>query len=230
MSLLDENRPTNPAKHFINTKNGGLSYYDKETQSDVAVPTPFEFVVLDTCATVKGWSGSQDTGIWSNEVKRIGEQPFNVRTQNGPVASGLWKDIKDEVKADGGNFYSVIYLAAQGREGLETQALLLKGAALNAWVEFSKKTNLKTNKVVLSGWSDAKKGSVSYKVPVFEAVKLEDGELTEAKERAVELKQYHDEYFSYNPDKHNQETSAQKDKVITDVDDDEPINLDDIPF
>lgn len=229
MSLLDDDRPQNPAQHFINAKNGALSYYDKESQENVEVPTPFEFVVLDQLATVKGWSNEHDTGVWSNEVKRVGEQPFNVRTKNGLVASGLWKDIKDEVKADGANFHAVIYLAAKGREGLETQALLLKGAALNAWVEFTKKNNLKTNKVVLSDWSDAKKGSVNYKVPVFSAVPLEDGELEEAKERAKELKAYHEQYFSYNPDKHNEEQASQKDTVIEDIGD-EPINLDDIPF
>lgn len=229
MSLLDDNRPTNPAKHFINVKNGGLSYYDKEEGQDVAVATPFEFIVLDQLATVKGWSGSEDTGMWSNEVKAVGKDQLNIRTKNGIVASGVWKDIKDEVKAEGGNFHAVIYLAAKGREGLETQALLLKGAALNAWVEFTKKTNLKTHKVVLAEWADAKKGSVKYKVPVFTAVPMEDGELDQAKERAVELRDYHNEYFSYNPDKHNQETAQQKDVVIEDIDD-EPINLDDIPF
>lgn len=230
MSLLDDNRPTNPAKHFINISKGALTYYDKETGENLPVATPFEFIVLDQCATVKGWSEEQDTGYWSNEVKAVGKKQLNVRTKNGLKASGLWRDIKDEVKADKGVFVSVVYLAAKGRDGLETQALLLKGSALNAWVEFTKKTNLKTHKVVLADWSDAKKGSVNYKVPVFSAVKMEDGELEQAKERAVELRAYHNEYFSYNPDKHNEETATQKDTVVTDFDEDAPINLDDIPF
>ena len=229
MSLLDEDRPQNPSKHFINAKNGGLSYYDKEAGSDVAVSTPFEFIVLDQLATVKGWSASEDTGIWSNEVKKVGEQILNVRTKNGVVASGVWKDIKDEAKADGAVFHAAIYVAAKGRDGLETQCLLLKGAALNAWVEFTKKTNLKTHKVVLASWADAKKGSVKYQVPVFEAVELSDAELDEAKALAVELREYHKGYFSYNPDKHNEETATQKDTVIEDIDD-EPIDLSDIPF
>lgn len=228
MGLLDDDRPVNPAKHFINVKSGGLSYYDKESGSDVSVPTPFEFIVLDQLATVKGWSGSEDTGMWSNEVKKVGKDPLNVRTKNGIVASGLWKDIKDEVKAEGGNFHTVIYLAAKGREGLETQALLLKGSALNAWVEFSKTTNLKTHKVVLSEWADAKKGSVKYQVPVFTAVAIEEAELAEAKERAQELKEYHAGYFSYNPDAHNEVST--KDEVVTDIDEDAPIDLNDIPF
>lgn len=229
MSLLDDDRPTNPAKHFINAKNGELSYYDKESGENVNVPTPFEFIVLDQLATIKGWSKAEDTGMWSNEVKQIGEQVLNVRTKNGLKASGVWKDIKDEVKADDGNFYASIYLAAKGRDGLETQCLLLKGAALNAWIEFTKKTNLKTNKAVLSDWTDGKKGSIKFKIPVFTAVAIEDAELDEAKQRATELKAYHEQYFSYNPDKHNEVSATQKDTVIEDIDD-EPINLDDIPF
>ncbi len=55
MSLLGEDRPTNPAQHFIQVKNGALSYYDKEAGEDVKVSTPLRFVVLDTLATVKGW-------------------------------------------------------------------------------------------------------------------------------------------------------------------------------
>lgn len=229
MSLLDDDRPQNPAKHFINATSGKLSFYDKESGDNVEVPTPFEFIVLDQCSTVKGWSEEQDTGYWSNEVKRVGEQPFNVRTKNGLKASGLWKDIKDELKADKAVFYAVIYLAAKGRDGLETQALLLKGKSLFTWSEFTKKTNLKTHKVVLTGWVDDKKGSIKFKLPVFEAVAMEDAELEEAKALATELKAYHTQYFSYNPDKHNEETARQKDTVVEDIDD-EPINLDDIPF
>lgn len=230
MSLLDDDRPQNPSKHFINAKNGALSYYDKESGEDVAVATPFEFVVIDQLATVKGWSAEEDTGFWSNEVKAVGKEQLNVRTKNGLKVSGLWKDIKDELKADGANFNAVIYLAAKGRDALELQALLLKGAALNAWVEFTKKTNLKTHKVVLSDWADAKKGSVKYKVPVFTAVALEDAELEEAKTLALELREYHKQYFSYKPSKETENTATQKDTVITDIDEDEPINLDDIPF
>lgn len=230
MSLLDDDRPTNPAKHFINAKNGALSYYDKESDENVAVATPFEFTVLEQNSTIKGWSAEEDTGYWSNEVKAVGKDILNVRTKNGLKASGIWKDIKDELKSDGAVFHSVIYLAAKGRDGLETQALLLKGVALNAWVEFTKKTNLKTHKVVLSDWTDGKKGSIKFKVPVFTAVELDEAELNEAKKLALELREYQKEFSAYNSDKQNEDTSTQKDTVITDVDEDEPINLDDIPF
>lgn len=228
MSLLDD-RPTNPAKHFLKVKSGKVSYYDKDSAENVEVPVPFEFIVLDQLATIKGWSDQDESGYWSNEVKSVGKDVLNVRTKAGLKASGIWRDIKGDVAIAGAKYHSSIYVAAKGRDGLEIQNLSLTGAALNAWIEFTQKTNLKTNKVVLSGWSDGKKGAVSYKIPVFEAVPLEDGELEEAKERARELKAYHEQYFSYNPDAHSEQEAVQKDTVIEDIDD-EPINLDDIPF
>ncbi len=228
MSLLDDDRLTNPAKHFIQLKNGALSYYDKETGGNVDVPTPLRFVVLDTLATVKGWSGAEDTGIWANEVKKVGEQSLNVRTKNGLIASGLWKDIKDQVVADGGKFHSSIYIAAKGRDGLEMQCLTLKGAALNAWINFSKTTNLKQNAITLSEWKTEGK-AVKYQVPVFTAESMTDEEKTEAVKLATELKVYHDQYFNYNPDEHNKPSDRKEDVVIEDIDD-EPVNLDDIPF
>lgn len=226
MSLLGEDRPTNPAQHFIQVKNGALSYYDKEQGEDVAVSTPLRFVVLDTLATVKGWSAEEETGMWSNEVKAVGKEVLTVRTRNGVVASGLWKDIKDEVKADGGKYYSSIYIAAKGKDGLTIQNLSLKGSAVNAWIEFAKANDLRKKAVILADWKEEGK-AVKYKVPVFEAVEMEDGERDEAVSLATDLKEYHDQYFSYNPDQHNE---ANQDTVVDDVDTDEPINLDDIPF
>jgi hypothetical protein len=224
MSLLEDDRPTNPTKHFIQLKNGALSYYDKELGENVPVPTPLRFIVLDTLATVKGWHGGQDTGIWANEVKKVGEQELNVRTKNGLIASGLWKDIKEQVVLDGGKFHSALYVAAQGENGMEIQCITLKGAALNAWIEFSKANNIKQNAVTLSDWKTEGK-AVKYQVPVFTAEPMEESEKNEAIALATELKSYHDQYFS----KPTSAPATHKDDVIEDVGD-EPINLDDIPF
>lgn len=229
MGLLDD-RPTNPAKYFIKVKSGALSYYDKESQENVEVPTPFKFVVLEQFATVKGWSDQDESGYWSNEVKRVGTDTLNVRTKNGLKASGIWRDIKGKTEIAGAKYHTSIYVAAQGREGLEIQNLSFTGAALNSWIEFSQKTDLRKNTVTLTDWKDAKKGSVSYKTPVFVATPMEDGEKDEATELAKTLKVYHDEYFSYNPDEHNEPVGKKDDVVIEDINEDEPINLDDIPF
>jgi hypothetical protein len=227
MSLLDD-RPTNPAKFFIKVKNGALSYYNKEEGQNVEVPTPFEFIVLDQLATVKGWSDDDSSGFWSNEVKSVGKDTLNVRTSSGLKASGLWKDIKNEPSLAGAKYHSSIYVAAKGRDKLEISNLALTGAALNAWIEFTRKNDVRRVKVILSDWADAKKGAVSYKTPVFTAEPMSDEERQEAIALAKELKAYHDEYFSYNPS--SSHDTPVKDVVIEDLDSNDTLDMSEIPF
>ncbi len=228
MSLLDD-RPTNPSKFFIKVKSGALSYWDKEKTENITVPTPFEFIVLDQLATIKGWSDADGSGFWSNEVKSVGYDTFNVRTNAGLKASGVWKDIKADPDVAGAKYHTSIYLATKGREGMEISNLALTGAALNSWIEFTKKNDVRKVKVVLSQWNDAKKGAVNYKTPVFIAVPMSDEERNEAVKLAKELKTYHDEYFSYTPDAHNAPVGSKKDVVIEDLDD-APLDMSEIPF
>ncbi len=230
---LSQDRPTNPALRFLKVKSGAVSYYDKESQENVTVPTPLEFIVLDQLATIKGWSDQDESGFWSNEVRRVGADVLTVRTSKGMKAQGVWREIKGDSNVAGAKYNTSIYIATKGRDGLEINNLSLTGAALNAWIEFTQKNRINTNKVVLTGWSDAKKGSVSYKVPVFEAVAMGEAEKDEAVELDKQLQGYLNEYFSYTPDEGHDETSAktvQKDVVVEDFDENEPINLDDIPF
>jgi hypothetical protein len=230
MSLSQE-RPTNPAKLFIKVKNGGLVYYDKEQGENVSVPTPFEFIVLDQLATIKGWSDQDESGYWSNEVRSVGRDTLNVRTSKGLKESGIWRDIKGSVGIAGAKYHSSIYIAAKGKDGLEIFNLALTGAALNSWIEFTQKNNVRTNKVTLSDWADAKKGSVKYKTPVFTATPMGDEEKAEAIELDKQLQEYLAEYFNYTPEVTDaaEKTEAAKDVVVEDIGD-EPINLDDIPF
>ena len=117
MSLLDEGRATNPAKHYMNVKSGSLVYYDKESGENVQVPTPLKFIVLDQLATIKGWSDQDESGYWSNEVKSIGKDVLNVRTKSGLKETGLWRDIKSSPSIAGAKYHASIYVAASGRDG-----------------------------------------------------------------------------------------------------------------
>ena len=228
MSLSDQ-RTSNPAKRFLKIKSGAVSYYDKESQENVNVPTPFEFIVLDTLATVKGWSDADESGFWSNEVKKVGSDTLTVRTSKGAKASGLWRDIKNDPNLAGAKYNSSVDIATKGRDGLEINNLALTGAALNAWIEFTGKNSITKNKVVLSEWADAKKGAVKYQVPVFTAVPMEEAEKNEAIALDKELKGYFEEYFNYVPDAEHQPANNSKDVVLDDIDD-EPIDLSEIPF
>jgi hypothetical protein len=232
MSLSQNDRPTNPALRFLKVKSGAVSYWDKESQENVNVPTPLEFIVLDQLATIKGWSDQDESNFWSNEVRSVGRDILTVRTKNGTKEQGIWKEIKDEPSLTGTKYNSSVYIATKGREGLEINNLSLTGAALKAWIKFTNENRINTNKVILTSWSDAKKGSVSYKVPVFEAVPIGGAEKEEAIELDIQLQIYLNEYFSHTPDEGHDEISAksvQKDTVIEDIDD-EQIDLSSIPF
>lgn len=228
---LSQDRPTNPAKVYMKVKSGAIVYYDKELQENVTVPQPFEFIVLDQLATIKGWSDQDESGFWSNEVRSVGRDVLTVRTSKGMKEQGIWKEIKGSVALAGAKYHSSIYVATKGRDGLEINNLALTGAALNAWIEFTQKHKVSTNKVVLAEWADAKKGSVSYKVPVFQAVPMGDEERAEAVELDKQLQEYLNEYFNYTPDEGHGSVDGgyQKDTVIEDIDD-EPIDLSEIPF
>lgn len=229
MSLSDQSKSSNPAKRFLEIKSGKVQFYDKEEGQNVEVATPFEFTVLDTLATVKGWSDADDSGFWSNEVRSVGKDPLTVRTKHGAKASGIWKEIKTLPELAGAKYFSSIYIAANGRDGLEINNLRLSGAALKAWIAFAGTTDLRKNKVVLSGWSDEKKGAVKYQAPIFEAVPFKGDEKDQAIVLDQELKEYLTEYFSYVPDAEQAPANNSKDVVLDDIDDD-PIDLSEIPF
>lgn len=218
MSLSQE-RPTNPATYFLELKGGKVSYYDKETQQNVEVPTPFEFIVLDQLATVKGWSDADESGYWSNEVRSVANDDLTVRTSKGIKESGLWRDIKSSPNLAGAKYNASVYIAHKSKDGLVISNLSLKGAALNAWIE----SRGSSAKVIISGWEDGKKGAVSYKIPVFESAPITDEEKSEAIELDKELQSYLSGYFSRSDEK-----PQTKDVAPDDIDDD--IDLSDIPF
>ncbi len=229
---LSQDRPANPAKLFIKVKNGGLVYYDKEEQKDVSVPTPFQFIVLDQLATIKGWSDQDESGYWSNEVRRVGSDTLSVRTKKGLKEQGIWRDIKGSTGIAGAKYHSSIYVAAKGKDALEIFNLSFTGAALNSWIEFTQKNRVNSVKITLSDWADAKKGKVEYKTPVFTAEPMGDEEKAEAIELDKQLQAYLNEYFNYTPDEggHTETVDAKQEDVVVEDVDDEPINLDDIPF
>jgi hypothetical protein len=230
MSLSQE-RPTNPARLFLKTKSGAIVYYDKESQENVNVPTPFEFIVLDQLATIKGWSDQDESGYWSNEVRRAGEDRLTVRTKNGVKETGIWRDIKGSNHLAGAKYTASVYIAHKAKDGLAIANLALTGAALKAWIEFTQKHRVNKYKIILSGWDDAKKGSVSYKVPIFEAAEMLEEEREEAIALDKELQAYFKEYFNYVPEEQViTEIDGMKELIGADDLDDEEVNLSEIPF
>lgn len=93
---------TNPAGKFFEWKSNEKTfvYFDKETKTNVTVPLPFKFLVLDELHTIKGWNDATESGIYANEVKFISRDEMVVKPFKGnEIARGLYKDIKEDRKS-----------------------------------------------------------------------------------------------------------------------------------
>jgi len=171
--------PNNPAeKHFrYQGSTGILQWYDRDEKKMQDVTIPFRFLVLDELSTIGGFSDSHKSGIWANEVRST-KDLLNVRTSAGQLAIGSYDVIKDALKAAGGKYARSVYIAYQ--EVTETSSdwkvgnIKMTGAALGAWFDFKRKNNVEEGAIELTGSTTDKTGSVTYHIPTFEAVPVDD--------------------------------------------------------
>lgn len=173
----NDNAP-NPAQVWFewNGEKGVVRYYDKTDKENVDMPSPFQFLLLDELASVRGWHDASESGIYSNEVKDTRSDVLVVKSfKGGTLAEGLYKDIKDRVNTVGGQFVTNLYVAVQdGDEPSDPQwciaSLRLKGAALGAWMEFRKanRGHLYDGAINITGFTEGKKGRITYRMPTFE--------------------------------------------------------------
>ena len=199
---------TNPTSKFLEWKsnNKSFSYYDKETKQNVEVKLPLTFIVLEEYHKISGFSDSDQTGIYSNEVLQIGTEEMEVRSYKGRIiAKGLYKDIKGAVNAAGGNYHKSIY--AVTKEG-ELINISLKGAAVSKWSKLVEKgawKRLSDEWISIESAEDHKKGMVKYSTPNFVFnTSLSNAEFKIVEAKATELENYLTTYFA-------------KDKAVEDV-------------
>lgn len=176
---------------------GFLRWYNKETKESVKVPLPFTFLLLDELSTVKGWHDASDSGIYANEVKDMRQEVLVVRCfDGGEIASGLYSNIKDRVKASGGHYCASLYIAYKDGEELKLGNLMLKGAAAGAWMSFKKENKgVYTDAVVIREAKQEKKGATVYKVPVFSLKKTTEETNTRATALDKELQKFLADYL-----------------------------------
>ncbi len=199
-------KPQSPVKFFIDwdSDNKQFKYYDKETKTNVAIPLPFSFLVLDTLAAIKGWSNESDSGIWSNEIKNIKTDILTVMTKKGVEAKGTYEQIKGKVS--GAKYCQSVYIAFTHNKVLTIGNVQMKGAALGSWIEFcspdkksgNTRPNLLTGAVKVSSTEQGKVGKITFNKPVFTYVK----EVPEAVQKSAvgldaEVQAYLSEYFAY---------------------------------
>lgn len=160
----------NPSTRWFswNGEHGHFEYYDKEKKENVIVGDKFQFLLLDTMFSVRGWHKPSDSGIYSNEVRDTRSEPMVVKSfKGGILAEGLYSEIKDVVNTKGGKFTTNLYIAYKVGTELKIGALSLSGAPLSVWMEFSKanRQDLDTHAVQFSGYEEKVNGRVTYRIP-----------------------------------------------------------------
>lgn len=201
---MSRSNPTDNAAHPCvrwiewDGSNGGFRYYDKETKKNVSLEDGLTFILLDQVATIKGWHDASDSGIFSNEVRDVKQDVLVVKAfKGGTLAEGPYKQIRDRVIAQGGHFTANLYSAIKIGEELAIASVQFKGAALNAWVEFSKKhrSELYKKAVRCKGFDEGKKGKITFRTPIFHLAEV----TAETDARAIEcdrvLQEFLKSYF-----------------------------------
>lgn len=180
---------TNPAKKHIKFKSGVFAYYDKEKEENVEVPMPLEFIAIDELSAISGWHEKSKSGIYSNEVGSTQMDELVVKSfKGGELVRGLYSDIKDKCKAEGGRYEKSVYATMKNAEGeIELVRFGFVGSSLSAWIE--KEVNFTRPKFTVSKTKDGEKGATKYKIPIFEISECTEEEWAEAVEVDKEVLQ-----------------------------------------
>lgn len=201
---MSRSRPTdntpNPSTRWFEWAGGAgeIKYYDKDKKETVTVGDKFTFILLDQLATVKGWHDPSAKGIFSNEVRDTRSDILVVKTFGGKtLAEGLYSQIKDRVSASGGHFTTNLYIAYKDGAELKIGSLQFKGAALSAWMEFSKafRNDIYKQAININGSTEGKKGSVKFKTPNFDLQDISEDTNKKATELDTQLQAFLEGYF-----------------------------------
>jgi len=157
-----------PAAKYLEwaSEQGKFKYYDKDKKENVLIDIP-RFLVLMQFHTVKGWNDASQSAVYSNEVKIIGTQEMEVKSfKGGPIAKGLYKDIKEKIVQAGGHYTKSVYIMTESGDVWNLQ---MKGAVVQEWGEAFNKCQgrFADEWVKLDKVDKRKKGRVEYTVPMF---------------------------------------------------------------
>lgn len=204
----------NPASKFIefNGGEGSFSYYDKEKKETIMLELPVHFLVLDQLTTITGWHEPSKSNIYSNEIHMLSDEKLRVRSfKGGLIVTGIYDDIKNDIKAEGGKFTKTIYAMLKG-EKMELVCFKFARSAFSAWLDFCKKNNIdKIGVRIENEFIDGEKGAVKYKMPVFSKL-IPDKKTNElADEMDIKLQEYFKVYKSQQKEDVQEKAETQPD-------------------
>jgi hypothetical protein len=183
-------------------EGGKVTWYDKEDQQEYEMDLPFSFIVLDELTTITGYSEKDQSGFWSNEIRNLQQEKLVVKTKSGTVATGLYGDISENIKAKGAKYAQSVYIAFKDESGeLQIANIKMAGAALTAWIEFKKRFDISQCAVFITEEPKLeKKGTNYYFSPVFDGQNMSDATRNAAVKLDEELQRYLNTYFSRKPE------------------------------
>lgn len=210
---------SNPTKLYLEWKSDDkcFAYYDKEKKENVKLALPMKFLTLMEFHTIKGWNDKNQSGVYSNEVKSIGNDELNVRLFKGNQSvKGIYKEIKETIVAMGGHYTKSIYVMLE--DGTIAN-INIKGSGVQSWGDFTQKTRsrLSDEWIEVANAIELKKGKVEYSIPEFKfATSLNDSQSKMADECYNKLKSYMDGYLSKQMEVNDEEVVSD-DNDISDL-------------
>jgi hypothetical protein len=196
---LSNPKAENPVTKWIEFKGstGKFQYWDKATESNIELPlNKIGFIVLDELNTISGYHSSAEAGIYSNEISDLSHETLTVKVFKTNIQiTGLYKDIKDNIKAIGGKFTKSVYAALiTGKDSLELVNFKMSGSGFGGWLD--KHINLLKQGVKVTGLKDGEKGATKFKIPIFEGFEMPENLRLKAVDMDKELQEYLKQYKS----------------------------------
>lgn len=203
----------NPATKFIewSGSKGEFYFYDKDANRNIEIEMPIFFMFLDELSCVSGYSEDKRQGIFSNEVRNLQHEKLNVRVfKSGTIEIGLWSDIKDRIKTQGGKFCKSVYALMLTNEGTELVNFRFTGSSFGGADDGGGWINVNWNKekggIQVKESIKGKKGATVFFSPKFEKVNVREEHDKLAIEADIILQKYLESYF-------NQEVIEEKDNT-----------------
>lgn len=148
---------------------GHFEFYNKEKGVDEKIALD-KMSVEQVSYTIKGWDDVSESAIYSNNITSFTDEELNIRSKSGVLASGLYKDVKEDVLAKWGKLHIQV-----DWKTLDWQQIVIQLKGLNFFQlsETLKGLNKDTDLLVFEWAEDDKKGAVKFKKTKFGVAKGE---------------------------------------------------------
>ena len=173
-----------PVKFYIEFKGDTGTYTYSVKNEDGSYETKkldqLKFILIETKASIIGWSDEHGKKIFSNLVDDSKKEEFQlkVKTSGGKIevlAQGLYSDNKEKFKALGGKFCTNLFALAEIDGQYEPVILQVSKNSQAEWSRFTKDNPIRKlyDSIIIAGkGGENKKGRVVYFAPLFETAEL----------------------------------------------------------